>query len=98
MDYARGLISYTSEHELQGGKTRLLRPRLIGYTAVLLVMIGALALALVERPMVSLDVSKDRGLFRENSQGQIECAGVGGDDERTAEQRVAEHQLQDCRS
>jgi cytochrome c oxidase accessory protein FixG len=72
MGYARGLISYTSEHQLQGGKTHLLRPRLIGYTAVLLVMIGALALALVERPMVSLDVSKDRGLFRENSQGQIE--------------------------
>jgi len=39
---------------------------------VLLVMIGALVVALVERPMVSLDVSKDRGLFRENSQGQIE--------------------------
>ncbi|MEG0637271.1 MAG: FixG Ig-like domain-containing protein, partial [Pseudomonas sp.] len=49
-----------------------LRPRLVGYVAVLLVMIGALALALVERPMVSLDVTKDRGLFRENGQGQIE--------------------------
>ena len=72
LGYARGLIKYTSERQLQGGKTRLLRPRLIGYTAVLLVMIGALAVALVQRPMVSLDVSKDRGLFRENSQGQIE--------------------------
>ncbi|WP_248797818.1 cytochrome c oxidase accessory protein CcoG [Pseudomonas sp. MWU13-2105] len=72
MGYARGLVSYTSEHQLQGGKTHLLRPRLIGYSGVLLVMIGALAMALVERPMVSLDVSKDRGLFRENSQGQIE--------------------------
>jgi polyferredoxin len=39
---------------------------------VLLVMIIALVVALMERPMVSLDVSKDRGLFRENSQGQIE--------------------------
>jgi len=72
MGYATGLISYTSEHQLQGGKTRLLRPRLIGYCAVLVLMIGALVMALVERPMVSLDVSKDRGLFRENSQGQIE--------------------------
>ncbi|WP_434698452.1 cytochrome c oxidase accessory protein CcoG [Pseudomonas sp. D1-1] len=72
MGYARGLIKYTSERQLQGGKTHLLRPRLVGYTAVLMVMIAALALALVERPMVSLDVSKDRGLFRENSQGQIE--------------------------
>jgi polyferredoxin len=33
MGYARGLISYTSEHTLQGGKTHLLRPRLIGYAA-----------------------------------------------------------------
>ncbi|WP_397448308.1 cytochrome c oxidase accessory protein CcoG [Pseudomonas sp. NA-150] len=72
MGYERGLVGYTSERQLQGGKTHLLRPRLIGYTAVLAVMIGALVLALVERPMVSLDVSKDRGLFRENSVGQIE--------------------------
>jgi len=72
MGYARGLVSYTSEHQLQGGKTHLLRPRLIGYSAVLLAMIAALVVALVQRPMVSLDVTKDRGMFRENSQGQIE--------------------------
>ena len=72
MGYARGLVGYTSEHQLQGGKTHLLRPRLIGYSAVLLVMIAALVMALVQRPMVSLDVTKDRGMFRENSQGLIE--------------------------
>ncbi len=72
MGYAPGLVSYTSEHQLQGGKTQLLRPRLIGYSAVLLVMIVALVVALVGRPMVSLDVTKDRGLFRENALGQIE--------------------------
>ncbi len=72
MGYARGLVSYTSEHQLQGGKTHLLRPRLIGYSAVLLVMIGALVVVLVARPMVSLDVTKDRGMFRENSEGLIE--------------------------
>ncbi|MBO4969903.1 MAG: cytochrome c oxidase accessory protein CcoG, partial [Pseudomonas sp.] len=72
MGYAPGLVRYTSEHELQGGKTHLLRPRLIGYAVVLVVMIGALVMALNMRTMVSLDVIKDRGLFRENSQGQIE--------------------------
>ena len=72
MGYERGLVRYASERVLQGGTTQLLRPRLLGYCAVLLLMIGALAMALIERPMVSLDVSKDRGLFRENSQGQIE--------------------------
>nr|WP_314618366.1 cytochrome c oxidase accessory protein CcoG [uncultured Pseudomonas sp.] len=72
MGYASGLIGYKSEHSLQGGTTHWLRPRLLGYAAALLVMIAALVLALQLRPMVSLDVIKDRGLFRENAQGQIE--------------------------
>ncbi|RJG09105.1 cytochrome c oxidase accessory protein CcoG [Pseudomonas cavernicola] len=72
MGYQRGLVRYTSEQALAGGKTHLLRPRLLGYAAVLLMMIGAFVWALETRPLVSLDVTKDRGLFRENSQGQIE--------------------------
>ncbi|MEG1038595.1 MAG: cytochrome c oxidase accessory protein CcoG [Pseudomonas sp.] len=72
MGYARGLIGYKSEHNLQGGKTNWLRPRLLGYITVLVVMIGALVIALQQRPMVSMDVIKDRGLFRENNLGQIE--------------------------
>ncbi|QHG65770.1 cytochrome c oxidase accessory protein CcoG [Pseudomonas putida] len=72
MGYPRGLIGYKSEHSLQGGTTHWLRPRLLGYVAALVLMIGALVMALQLRPMVSLDVIKDRGLFRENAQGQIE--------------------------
>nr|WP_314482614.1 cytochrome c oxidase accessory protein CcoG [uncultured Pseudomonas sp.] len=72
MGYQRGLIGYKSEHSLQGGTTHWLRPRLLGYAAALVVMIGALGMALHLRPMVSLDVIKDRGLFRENALGQIE--------------------------
>ena len=72
MGYARGLIGYKSEHNLQGGKTNWLRPRLLGYVTALVVMIGALVIALQQRPMVSMDVIKDRGLFRENNLGQIE--------------------------
>ncbi|WP_409261044.1 cytochrome c oxidase accessory protein CcoG [Pseudomonas putida] len=72
MGYPRGLIGYKSEHSLQGGTTHWLRPRLLGYVAALVLMVGALVAALQLRPMVSLDVIKDRGLFRENAQGQIE--------------------------
>ncbi|QVM89211.1 cytochrome c oxidase accessory protein CcoG [Pseudomonas entomophila] len=72
MGYARGLVGYKSEHNLQGGKTHWLRPRLLGYATALVVMIGALIVALQMRPMVSMDVIKDRGLFRENALGQIE--------------------------
>lgn len=72
LGYDRGLVRYSSERELAGGKTHWLRPRLIGYAAMLAVMIGAFAWALAERPLISLDVTRDRGLFRENSLGQIE--------------------------
>ena len=72
MGYARGLVRYTSERALTGGRTRLLRPRLVGYAAALLVMIGAFTWALAERPQLSLDVTRDRTLYRENQHGQIE--------------------------
>jgi cytochrome c oxidase accessory protein FixG len=72
MNYPKGLISYTTEHNLSGQKTHMLRPRLIGYAVVLLAMIGLLASAFVLRPLVGFDVSKDRVLYRENAQGRIE--------------------------
>jgi cytochrome c oxidase accessory protein FixG len=72
MGYARGLIRYGSEREMQGGRTHLLRPRLIGYATALALMLGAFVWALQARSLVSLDVAKDRGMYRENASGQIE--------------------------
>ncbi|MES2820037.1 MAG: cytochrome c oxidase accessory protein CcoG [Pseudomonadota bacterium] len=72
MDYPRGLISYTTEHNLSGQKTQVLRPRLIGYALALLTMLGVFVYAVMERPLVKLDVLKDRVLFRENEEGRIE--------------------------
>ncbi|MCG6538608.1 cytochrome c oxidase accessory protein CcoG [Pseudomonas sp. KSR10] len=72
MGYARGLVRYTSERALEGGKTHLLRPRLVGYAVALVLMVGTFVWALDARPMLSLDVTKDRTLYRENMQGQIE--------------------------
>ncbi len=72
MGYSRGLVSYTTEHNLSGQKTHLARPRLIGYAIALLIMIGAFSTALYLRPLAELDVLKDRVLYRENEQGRIE--------------------------
>ncbi len=72
MNYPKGLISYTTEHNLSGRKTHLLRPRLIGYAVALIAMIGLFAWAVANRPLVELDVLKDRVLFRENERGYIE--------------------------
>ena len=56
MNYPRGLISYTTEHNLSGQKTHLLRPRLIGYAVALLAMMGLFTYAVYDRPLVKLDV------------------------------------------
>ena len=72
MGYARGLVGYHSERQLQGGKTHWLRPRLIGYGIALVLMIGAFVWALSDRSMLSIDSAKDRSMFRENQLGQIE--------------------------
>ena len=72
MGYAPNLISYTSERALAGQSTQWLRPRLLGYAATLILMLGGLYWGLDSRSLVSLDVSKDRLMFRENNAGQIE--------------------------
>ncbi|MCQ4266695.1 MULTISPECIES: cytochrome c oxidase accessory protein CcoG [unclassified Pseudomonas] len=72
MGYARGLLRYTSERALNGGATRFFRPRLVAYAVALMAMIGAFIWALEARPQLQLDVTRDRTLYRENMQGQIE--------------------------
>ncbi len=74
MGYAPGLVRYTSENALEHGQhTHILRPRLIGYSLAIIAMIGLMTYSLVTRPLVGLDVIRDRNaLYRENSDGDIE--------------------------
>lgn len=73
MGYATGLIRYASERQLEGGKTRLWRPRLIGYGLMLLLMLGMLIYAAASRVPMALDVQRDRNqLYRETPQGWVE--------------------------
>lgn len=73
MGYAPGLISYTTEHKLAGHKTRLLRPKLLGYGLVLVVMIGLFSANLLRLQPANLEVLRDRNqLYRINNEGAIE--------------------------
>ncbi|MBV0931972.1 cytochrome c oxidase accessory protein CcoG [Marinobacterium weihaiense] len=73
MGYERGLVRYTTEHALSGKKTKLLRPRLIGYFAALLVMFGAFIWAIADRVPLEVDVIRDRGqLYTNTPSGKIE--------------------------
>ncbi|MDH3527726.1 MAG: cytochrome c oxidase accessory protein CcoG [Gammaproteobacteria bacterium] len=73
MEYARGLIKYTTQHEMTGGKTRILRPRIVVYAVFLLVIMGIFAYSIETRTALGLDVIRDRNrLYRETDEGLIE--------------------------
>ena len=73
MDYPRGLIRYTSEHELEGKTTHWLRPRIIGYVVVLALMLGVFSYNIIGRTPLELTVIRDRNqLYVETDSGHIE--------------------------
>jgi len=73
MDYPKGLISFTSEEELSGGKTHIIRPKLIGYFIVLVIMTGLLMANIAFRSTLEVDIIRDRNsLYRETNDGLIE--------------------------
>ncbi len=59
--YAPGLIRYTTSRELAGGSSRLLRPKVLGYGAALLLMCGVFAYVLTTRNLVGIDIIRERG-------------------------------------
>ncbi|MFA0439648.1 cytochrome c oxidase accessory protein CcoG [Vibrio sp. 10N.286.49.C2] len=73
MGYEKGLINYTTEHRLSGQHTKVMRPKLLGYGAILLVMIGLFFAQISAVEPVGLSVIKDRSaLSRINSDGLVE--------------------------
>jgi len=73
MGYARGLISYTSEQKLAGKATRTMRPKIVGYGLMLLLMLALFITNIINLSSTEMDILRDRtALYRENSEGLIE--------------------------
>ncbi len=73
MGYERGLVRYTTEHQLNGNTTHILRPRLIGYFVVLIAMFAAFSYTIWNRIPLEVDILRDRGqLYNETASGMIE--------------------------
>ena len=69
----RGLIRYSTTHAMEGKKTRVLRPRVLGYSAILLAITAAATASLYLRVPLKVDVIRDRAaLAREVEGGEIE--------------------------
>jgi len=66
MDYPHGLIRYTTENALQGKSTRVLRPRILIYATLLLLIIGGTLWSMTHRVPLRADLIRDRNaLYRE---------------------------------
>jgi cytochrome c oxidase accessory protein FixG len=74
MNYAPGLIRYTTQNEMErGGTRRVWRPRVVIYSIVLATLTLTLLAAVWWRVPVALDVLRDRNsLFRETQDGWVE--------------------------
>lgn len=73
MGYPRGLITYTTENAMRGGRSHILRPRVVVYALLLLAIMSTFAWSLSQRSTLGLDVIRDRNrLYRETDEGRIE--------------------------
>ena len=73
MNYPRGLISYTTEHSLEGKPTKIIRGKLFGYLTIILIMMAAFAWQLASRVPLELNIERDRNaLYRETNEGLVE--------------------------
>lgn len=79
MDYPRGLVKYSTQNAMQNRwslgvmVSRVLRARVLFYTAVVWCAIGLVGMALVSRPPFKVDIERDRkSLAREVGAGVVE--------------------------
>lgn len=67
MGYEKGLISFTTEDAIYNGKTKVFRPRLIGYGLMLSIMVSLFVYSIANRVPVMVEAQRDRGvrMYRE---------------------------------
>ena len=59
----KGLIRYTTENALQGKESRVLRPRILVYGAILTLLVSSFAYAFLSRSSIDANVIPDRNSF-----------------------------------
>jgi len=73
MGYEKNLISYTTENQLEGNKTKIIRSKLFTYGSILVIMIAAFSYFLLNIQPAKLDIIRDRNqLYRISSEGMVE--------------------------
>jgi cytochrome c oxidase accessory protein FixG len=66
MGYAKGLVSYTTEHKISGAESHVFRPRIFVYSVLLLTLITGVIWSVNQRVLLRADLLRDRNaLYRE---------------------------------
>jgi len=72
-NYPQGLIRFTSEARLAGGTTKRVRPKIVSYALISVIIVASMASYWAERVPVELTVLRDRNvLYRINNDQMIE--------------------------
>lgn len=73
MGYEKGLVRYTTQNRIDGKETHLLRPRIVVYASLLILISLALIYSIATRIPLELDIIRDRNsLYRETVDGLVE--------------------------
>lgn len=73
MNYPRGLIRFTTERNLQGGRTRKVRFKSVGYATAVVLMTGLLVWDIATRVPLKVDILRDRNqLYSINMDSWVE--------------------------
>ena len=73
MGYGKSLVRYSTENKDVGQQRHWLRPRLVGYASLIVVMVGAFAFSISHRVPVGFEVARDRNrLYRQDWDGSVE--------------------------
>jgi len=73
MGYGDSLVRYSSENRDQHVPSRVIRPRLVGYSGLIVALLFAFSYTVASRIPLDLDIARDRNrLFRESWDGSIE--------------------------
>ena len=72
LGYEKGLIRYSTQNQIDGKESKIIRPRIIIYFLILISLLGLFTFMLLNRNPIGLDIIRDRNqLFRE-TKGLIE--------------------------
>lgn len=73
MGYDRGLIKYTTQHAMAGTRTHVIRPRMIVYGIILMLISAGFWVSVLSRTPLELDIIRDRNrLYRDTFDGLVE--------------------------